>query len=330
MNPEITIIGAAIIDILVRPVSEQIFQTESYNAEDIVMSTGADALNESVILARMGNQVQLETVIGTDEGGRYLLKRCQEEGIFVPEHCLRGDMPTGINVVMVRENGERSFLTSPKGSLRYLSLTDIQMPFPDSAKIVCFASMFDFPNINAPELEVIFAQAKAQGKILCADMSKRKHGETVEDLAAVFPYVDYLFPNVEEACLLTGVACPKEIFSEETFSEEAEESAYEKAVTEAAEKFMEAGVKNCIIKCGAKGCYVKNAQEAFWVPSEEQVTCLDTTGAGDSFVAGFLHALLKGEPLGDCARFGNHCGARAVGSTGATTWSGELKQPKEF
>ncbi len=314
MDPEIVIIGAAIIDILVRPVSEEIFQTESYNAEDISMSTGADAMNESVILARMGDHVQLETVIGSDEGGRYLLDRCREEGIDVPAHCLRENLQTGINVVMVRENGERSFLTCPKGSLRYLSLSDIQMPFPESAKIVCFASMFDFPEINAPELQVIFSQAKSQGKILCADMSKRKHGETVEELADALSYVDYLFPNVEEACLLTGVASP----------EETKGAACEKVVSEAAEKFLEAGVKNCIIKCGARGCYVRNAREAFWIPVEEPAVCLDTTGAGDSFVAGFLHALLKGESLKDCARYGNHCGARAVGSTGATTWSKEL------
>ncbi len=314
MDPEIVIIGAAIIDVLVRPVSEEILQTESYRAEDIRMSTGADALNESVILARMGNRVQLQTVIGQDDGGRYLLGRCQEEGIDVPAECLRKDLPTGINIVLVRENGERSFVTSDKGSLRYLSLTDIQMPFPDSARIVCFASMFDFPNINAPELAVIFSQAKAQGKILCADMSRRKRGETVEDLAGALPYVDYLFPNVAEACLLTGEPLP----------DETDGPALEKTVTEAAERFLEAGVKNCIIKCGGKGCYVKNDRDAFWVLSEEKVNCLDTTGAGDSFAAGFLHALLEGKSLKDCARYGNHCGALCVESMGAVTWSEEL------
>ncbi len=311
MDPEIVIIGAAIIDVLVRPVSEEILQTESSRADDIRMSTGADALNEAVILARMGNRVQLQTVIGQDDGGRYLLGRCREEGIDVPEGCLRENLPTGINVVLVRENGERSFVTSDKGSLRYLSLKDIRMPFPDSARIVCFASMFDFPEINAPELMAIFSQAKAQGKILCVDMSRRKRGETVEELAGALSYVDYLFPNVAEACLLTGLPFP----------DETDGPALEKTVTEAAERFRQAGVKNCIIKCGAKGCYVKTAQEAFWVPSEESVDPLDTTGAGDSFAAGFLHALLEGRSLKDCARYGNHCGALCVGSMGAATWS---------
>ena len=62
---EIIIIGAAIIDILVRPADEEVFRTGSYPAEDIRMSTGADALNESTILSRMGKRVLLETVIGS-------------------------------------------------------------------------------------------------------------------------------------------------------------------------------------------------------------------------------------------------------------------------
>lgn len=57
------------------------------------------------------------------------------------------------------------------------------MPFPDSANIICFASIFVFPEIGPSELEQIFAAAKAQGKLVCADMTKRKKSETTEDLA---------------------------------------------------------------------------------------------------------------------------------------------------
>ena len=50
-NPEILIIGAAIIDILARPVNTKVFDTGSYPVEDIHMTTGGDALNEATILA---------------------------------------------------------------------------------------------------------------------------------------------------------------------------------------------------------------------------------------------------------------------------------------
>ncbi len=302
MKPEIVIIGAAIIDILVRPASEKVFQAGTYPAQDIRMSTGADALNEATILARMGKQVCLEAVIGTDAGGDYLQNHCRECGIFVPEHCIQDQIPTGINVVLVTEDGERAFLTNDHGTLRSLTLKDIEMPFPESAKIICFASMFVFPHIDLEEYTQIFAQAKAQDKILCVDMTRAKHGETEKDLADALRYVDYLFPNEKEALLLTRTD----------------------TVEDAAARFLEVGVKNVIIKGGDKGCYVCNHEEAFWVPAREGVTCVDTTGAGDSFAAGFQSALLEGKPLIECARRGNDFGARSVSTPGATEWSKEL------
>ena len=60
-NPEIVIIGAAIIDVLAYPVNVKVFETGSYSTEDIHMTTGADALNEATILAKKGRRVQLES-----------------------------------------------------------------------------------------------------------------------------------------------------------------------------------------------------------------------------------------------------------------------------
>ena len=67
------IIGAAILDVLVRPASERVFETGSYPAQDIHMSTGADALNEATVLAALGDAVRLETVLGNDDAGKHIL-----------------------------------------------------------------------------------------------------------------------------------------------------------------------------------------------------------------------------------------------------------------
>lgn len=299
---EIVIIGAAIVDILVRPASEDVFRTGSFPAEDIRMSTGADALNESTILSRMGKRVLLETVIGSDQAGQYLLGHCKREGILLPSNCLRDDLATGINVVLVQTDGKRSFLTNERGSLRQLCLNDIHMPFPESAKIICFASIFVFPRIRAEELCRIFACAKQQGKIVCADMTKCKNHETVEEMADAFSYIDYLLPNDEEAMLLTGKS----------------------SVTEAAEALLRTGIQNVIVKCGAKGCLVMNHDETYMLPARPDVTCIDTTGAGDSFTAGFLFALSEGRALRECAEYANECGARAVGVIGASEWMPQI------
>lgn len=295
---DILIIGASIVDVLARPVSEEVFKTGSSPMEDIRMTTGGDGLNEALILAKMGKSVRFETIVGDDSAGKLVMERCREAGVIIEDRQIRRDIPTGINIVLVDENGERSFLTNPNGSLRRLTLQDIQMPFDDSVKILCFASIFVFPEIKTRELIQIFSQAKKQGITVCADMTKRKCGETLEDMEEVFSYIDYLMPNEEEACLLTG----------------------EKTAENAAEKFLLAGAGHVIVKCGAKGCLVKTSAESYIVPAKEHVHCIDTTGAGDSFAAGFICALSEGKSLRECAEFANECGAKAVQVSGATEW----------
>ena len=295
---EILIIGAAIIDVLVRPAGEEVFRTGSFPAEDICMSVGADALNEATVLARLGKTVRLVTVIGDDRAGEYLLAHCRREGILLMDDCIQKDLATGINVVLVAEDGKRSFLTNARGSLRRLCLKDIPLPFPDPVKIVCFASIFVFPKIGARELQSIFAQAKSQNKIVCADMTKCKNRETLEEMAEAFSYIDYLLPNDEEAMLLTG----------------------KETAALAAEAILETGVGNVVVKCGKSGCLVMNRKESYMVPAREGVMCVDTTGAGDSFAAGFIFALSKGCTLRECAEYGNECGAKAVSVMGAAQW----------
>ena len=77
---------------------------------------------------------------------------------------------------------------------------------------------------------------------------------------------------------------------------------------------------NVIIKCGKRGCYIRTDVEKYWIQAEQNVNCIDTTGAGDSFAAGFLNALLDGKSVDECAKEGNQCGAKSVQYVGATEW----------
>ena len=88
-NPEIVIIGAAIIDVLAYPVNAKVFEVGSYSTEDIHMTTGADALNEATILAKKGRRVQLETVIGQDDAGKFIQTHCDDAGIIVRDACIK-------------------------------------------------------------------------------------------------------------------------------------------------------------------------------------------------------------------------------------------------
>jgi len=295
---KVEIIGASIVDVLVSPAEESVFLTGSYAADNIVMSYGGDALNEATVLQGLGVPVHLETVVGGDSAGESICRHMEEINLEKTGLHVKEGLPTSVNVVLVKKNGERCFLTNPRGSQRKLQIEDITMPFDAEVCILCFASIFVFPQMGVQELKCVFSQAKAQGITVCADMTKRKNKETAEDLAEVLQYVDYLLPNEEEAMLLTG-------------KENAED---------AAQCLHEAGVGTVIIKCGARGCFVKNSEKSYWKPAVPNVKCVDTTGAGDSFVAGFLCGLYQGLALEACVELANQCGAKAVQRIGATSW----------
>ena len=295
---QVQIIGAAIVDVLVKPADERVFAVGSFPAEQIVMSCGGDALNEATVLHKLGGSVTLRTVLGEDEAGKTVLRRMEQLGLDTRGVRIRPELRTSVNVVMVKPDGQRCFLTDPRSSQRMLRTEDLELPFRPETEILCFASMFVFPLMKTAEMATVFRAAKEQGILVCADMTKRKNGETTADVAEALRYVDYLFPNDAEAMLLTGKG----------------------TVEEAARDLLDAGVGTVVVKCGAEGCYILNRQGAFRVPAEENVVCLDSTGAGDSFVGGFLYGLARDLPMEECARLANRCGARAVEKLGATAW----------
>lgn len=342
MKKGIVLIGAAILDVLVRPADRSVFDTGSYPAEDIRLSFGGDALNEASVLAAMGKQVVLHTVLGRDPAGDMIRDYCGRLGIklgpFAQEEPdgQKGEsvlqVPTGINVVLVEEDGERSFLTNKNGSLRGLALSHIPLPFPKDTGIVSLASIFVSPRLSCKDMALLFQAVAGQGSLVCADMTKPKNKERVADIAGALALVDYLFPNREEACLVTG----------------------KETVEEAAEALLQAGVGCVVIKCGGQGCYVREGrphraernrrkayrpdresdqyseenwpgdsqgfQEGYYVPAASVKKIVDTTGAGDSFVSGFLYGLSEGWEVRRCAEFANECGAKAVQRIGAVEW----------
>ena len=295
MKEKILVVGAAILDVLAEPADEHVFETGSSPADAITMRTGGDALNEATVLAKLGRNVRLLTVLGSDPASEIIRGHCRKYGIGLELARTEPGVDTGINVVLVKENGERSFLTNPHGTLRVLSGEHLEGELFRDVKILCFASIFVFPRLGNAEMERLFQRAKKQGVLVCADMTKRKNGETAEDIRGALACVDYLFPNYEEAVLVTG----------------------KRELHEIADTFLDCGVGNVVIKCGDKGCFVKNREMFFTSPAVPGVPCVDTTGAGDSFAAGFVYALSEKMDLQTAAAYANACGALAVQKMGA-------------
>ena len=100
-------------------------------------------------------------------------------------------------------------------------------------------------------------------------------------------------------------------------------------VEKMADFFLEAGAKNVAIKLGGDGCYFKNAEEAFYGPAFD-IKPVDTTGAGDAFVSGFMTALMLGKSNRECVRYASATGSYACTFIGTTTHSPSMEELEAF
>lgn len=293
---DVIIIGAAIVDLPLRPVSKEVFDVVSYPVDGIAMTIGGDALNEATIITRLGRKVGLMSCVGVDVAGQFILDHCKKNHIDTAQIKLDPDKDTSINVGLVAADGERTFITNRQGSLWKFCLEDLDIQALKDAKILSFASIFNNPLFDNKAMVTLFSKAKQEGMLICADMVSPRLGEKLEDIKEALSYVDYFFPNFEEASGMTG---------------ETDEA-------KVADVLYGCGVKNVIMKIGKRGCYIRNAAGSMIVPACKNVTAIDTIGAGDNFASGFITALLEGKDLRECAVYANCTAAVSVQYVGAT------------
>lgn len=305
-SPEVAVIGAAIVDIPLAPVGPEAFAAHSTPVERIAMGAGGDALNEALVLARLGRAPMLVSVVGDDPAGDFVLRTLSDAGVDASCVAREPGLDTGINVVLVGADGERRFVTSQSGSLRRLSpahiLPALESPAFAGVKVACLASLFVSPRLTLADTEALFDALKARGLMLCADTTRPKHGETLREAGAALSRLDYFFPNRAEAAQLTGEADPER----------------------AADALLDVGVGHVAIKLGGEGCLLASASERRRIPAVPDVRPVDTTGAGDAFAAAFIAALLEGRSFMDCGRFANAAASLCVEHVGATgAWTRE-------
>ena len=86
---------------------------------------------------------------------------------------------------------------------------------------------------------------------------------------------------------------------------------------EIARFFQARGVKTVVVKLGSRGCYCAGEDTAFFCGCYH-VPVVETTGAGDAFVSGFLTGVGQGKTLEECVQLGTAVSAFAVQAAGAT------------
>jgi sugar/nucleoside kinase (ribokinase family) len=271
--------------------------------DDCLMVLGSASAICAMGLAKLGDPVAFLGKVGDDPWGRFCVDCLAGRGVDVSRVLSDPGIKTGVTVALTspRDRALVSFL----GSIAALSAEDV----PDAV----FAS-FHHLHVSSyylqerlrPGLGGLFARARRRGLTTSLDPGFDPSETWAPDLGEILREVDVFFPNEVELRGLTGADNPAE-----------------------AMRRLENGRTRTVAKLGRDGAATLEGEELVRVPAFP-IEPLDTTGAGDSFNAGFLHAWLRGAPSREALRLGAACGALSTRGLGGTARQADLAEAQSF
>jgi fructokinase len=273
---------------------------------------GGAPCNVAVGLARQGVRVGLMTLVGPEAFGAFVRARLLTEGVDARGVGVHPTAKTGVTFVSVGEDGDRSFLFFRHPSAdQQIGEADVAPELVTRARILHLgSSTLSREPARAATWKAV-ELARRAGRLISCDPNWRPH--LWERPAEARPLVERLL----------GASDIVKVSDDEL------EPLAESADVEAAARRLRAlGPSLVVVTLGARGCYF-DAAAGVGALAGDRVAAVDSTGAGDAFVAGLLAelvplvatrplaALTRAEIERACAR-GNHLGALAVTALGAT------------
>ena len=255
---------------------------------DVALAAGSSGVLTATGLAALGLRAGVCGLVGDDLFGRFMLEHCDRRGIDRAAVTVDPGVRTGASVILSAGSGDRAILTHA-GAMAQLRLTMVPPEALARARHLHLSSHFLQAALR-PDVPALLARARALGLSTSADTGHDP--EERWEVADLLPGLDLFLPNETEALAISGAA-----------------------TAEGALEWLAARVPSVVVKRGGEGALAARGAERAAVPGFA-VPVVDTTGAGDAFDAGFLSALLAGEPLAACVRYGNACGALTVTQVG--------------
>src|ERR1043166_5975945 len=283
--------GNLVADIIGRPVDALVpkHNVGHTRLDEIRLFTGGFACNASMALAKLGAKTGVLGRVGNDEWKGAICRTLQQHGIDVSELITDPDFQTSPTIVCGDWPGDRTFYHT-LGAQGNLSAADVihRLPYIRQSKLFALGYYGILPAMEG-DLPAMLKTLKVECgvKILLDTCGSVR--PTLPDLARSLPFVDFFIPSFHEAVTLTGRQDPAEM----------------------AKIFRENGAPFVTgVKLGAEGCLLDDGRQSVRMPALPAARVVDTTGAGDSFLAGIIAAFLHGLDLEQMARFANavgHC-----------------------
>ncbi len=295
---DLVVLGDANPDLVLRGDVEPAFGQAEKLVDEATLTVGGSGAITACGAARLGLRVAFCGVVGDDAFGRFMRDELLSRGVDVAGLRVDPTRPTGVTVVLSRGQ-DRAILTHP-GTIATFEATDVDAAVLRDARHVHVSSVF-LQIALMPGLPGLFDAAHEAGATTSVDPNWDPTERWDGGLADVLPRTDVFVPNETEVRRIAGVP----------------------DVNEAARRLAEStGV--VVVKMGAEGAFAVHADAEPVRVTGRAVRAVDSTGAGDSFDAGFLAATLEGRSLADALAFAAACGALSTRASGGVdaqpTW----------
>ncbi len=287
---DLVVLGDANPDLVLRGDVEPAFGQAERLVDDAMLTVGGSGAITACGAARLGLRVAFCGMVGDDAFGRFVREELTSRGVDVAGLRVDPTRPTGVTVVLSRGQ-DRAILTHP-GTIAALEASMVDPELLRDTRHVHVSSFF-LQDALVPGLPALFDVAREAGATTSVDPNWDPAQRWDGGLFDVLARTDVFLPNAEETMRIAGVD----------------------DVAEAARRLAEA-TGTVVVKAGDEGALAVHADaEPVFVPARP-IEVVDTTGAGDSFDAGFLAASLEGRPLAEALAFAAACGTLSTRASG--------------
>jgi sugar/nucleoside kinase (ribokinase family) len=271
-------------------------------AEDMRMVLGSASAIFANGMARLGHRVGFVSKMGDDDFGRFCRDALRNAGIST-EGLLTSSRPTGATIVL-STHGDRALVTH-LGAIADLGYDDLPAGLFRGYRHLHLTSYFLQLRLR-PDFGRLIREAKSAGLTVSFDPNSDPSQDWSPEIWEIMRDADVVFVNESEARALTGTARTSEALS-----------------------ILAARTHCAVVKQGGEGATAVRGNEKVHVNSFE-VDVADTTGAGDSFAAGFVHGMLEGRSLRECLLLANATGALSATGVGGTAAQPDLQTLSAF
>ncbi len=300
--------GIATWDTIFTGVDPDFLRMDGMTAEGYYASSGGDAVNAAVSMGRLGTKTAVCACIGNDSAAELVKEDLRKAGVSADYLTVREDLHTASPVLLVDESGERHILRVPKNANHYFTKEMVPEELLVKSRHLHFASANVMPGIDGKPLGELFAKAHDLGLTTSMDVSYDKAGKWLENIEDALANCDVLIPSYQEAKMY----------------------AKSDRIDDIMDFFSKYPLSVFGIKLGEDGVVVTNFAETWRIPTLFHGTPVDTTGAGDAFLSGFVSAWLEGFDVPSCAAIGSAQSALVLRKVGANTGAGDTDQIVEI